>query len=448
MKKVNENHLVNNNQVTLLFNDHINQNTIHLHVETINQLNINSEKIVLHFGAFTKELSIIQNETIEPGKISLSSKLTNVLSIPDLPYDYYLMSNHLYLGPVIGFLVRLKYYRNPQQQLLRFKNNHQINGLIFLFMQSTMNKSDKTIEGYYYDPKAKSFVQGVFPYPSSIFNRTEMKKSTYRYWIENIGENLFNYPYDYSNKWTFWVKLHKHQDIRKHLPETVAYKQIDHVIQMLNKYDDVYLKPTKLYSGKGIFHLKKGKEGYLLTDNKGNKIVISSIEKLEIILQEKMVKNQKYIVQQAIRYDYTGNKVDFRIYLQKDTTKKWKYTAMETKVAEKGSIISSSTNRIKMIPGEKALVELFKLNGEKTQQKVQEITQLCMNALKQLENNQNHFGDAAIDFVIDHNHHVWLLEVNFHYAAEIKANRTADEQQVLPSILPTPFEYAKALAGF
>ena len=43
---------------------------------------------------------------------------------------------------------------------------------------------------------------------------------------------------------------------------------------------------------------------------------------------------------------------------------------------------------------------------------------------------------------------IWLLEVQVNYAAEKKANRTIDEQQVFPDILPTPFEYAKALAGF
>jgi hypothetical protein len=65
-----------------------------------------------------------------------------------------------------------------------------------------------------------------------------------------------------------------------------------------------------------------------------------------------------------------------------------------------------------------------------------------------MENDRNHLGDAAVDLVIDENNKVWLLEVQLNYAAEIKAKRTEDEQLILPSILSTPFEYAKALAGY
>lgn len=57
-------------------------------------------------------------------------------------------------------------------------------------------------------------------------------------------------------------------------------------------------------------------------------------------------------------------------------------------------------------------------------------------------------GDVAIDFIIDGNLKVWLLEVQINYAAEIKALRTEDEQAILNKILPTPLEYAKALTVF
>jgi hypothetical protein len=57
-------------------------------------------------------------------------------------------------------------------------------------------------------------------------------------------------------------------------------------------------------------------------------------------------------------------------------------------------------------------------------------------------------GDAAVDFILDKSANLYLLEVQINYAAEIKAFRDEDEQRVLPCVLPTPFEYAKALAGF
>ncbi len=160
------------------------------------------------------------------------------------------------------------------------------------------------------------------------------------------------------------------------------------------------------------------------------------------------MENKKYIVQQEIPFNSSGNKIDFRVYFQKDITKNWKYSGMETKVAKKGSIISNSKNRERIIPGATALKEIYQLNKNQMEQKIKEITQLCIEVLKLMENDRNHIGDAAVDLVIDENNKVWLLEVQLNYAAEIKANRTEDEQLILPKILPTPFEYAKALAGF
>ena len=101
----------------------------------------------------------------------------------------------------------------------------------------------------------------------------------------------------------------------------------------------------------------------------------------------------------------------------------------------------------KLLAGESALKEFYHLNDEQVK-KSREITKLCIHVLKIMEKRGHQLGDAAVDLVIDQNQKVWLLEVQLNYAAEIKANREADERRVLPFILPTPFEYAKALTGF
>jgi len=433
---------------SISISDTLDQNSIYLNVQTLKQLNIEFNSVILHFGTLTKELTIQIDSNLEPDKIILSRKLTNEISIPDLSYDYYIKGNHLFLGPVIGFLVLPRYYNDPEQQILRFSKYDQIKGLIFLFKKNTIDKFNKTITGYYYNPETKGFTQGTFPYPSVIFNRIPLNRRIYNHFKEQIGENLFNYPYGNSNKWVFWNKMRKELQIKKHLPKTKRLINVRSLIQMLNIYGAVYLKPATLAGGNGILHVKKSSKGYLLSDNQSNQIVIKSISALSKTLKNRLVKNKKYIVQQEIPFNSSGNKIDFRVYFQKDITKNWKYSGIETKVAKKGSIISNSKNRERIMPGTTALQEIYQLNGNQVKQKVEEISQLCIKVLKLLENNQNHLADAAVDLVIDQTNKVWLLEVQLNYAAEIKAKRTEDEQLILPSILSTPFEYAKALAGY
>lgn len=100
------------------------------------------------------------------------------------------------------------------------------------------------------------------------------------------------------------------------------------------------------------------------------------------------------------------------------------------------------------MPGKTALKEIYNLNESGAERKIREITKVCARILKVMEKYGNHIGDAAVDMIIDKDHKIWILEVQLNYAAEIKAFRGEDEQQILPAILPTPFEYAKILAGF
>jgi YheC/D like ATP-grasp len=422
---------------------------IHLNEETLKRLNIESNSIILNFGDFKEERTIEIDNNLKPNQIKLSSYLSENLSIPDLPYDSYFNKNHLFLGPVIGFLETPWF--NPKQKTakLRFSNYEKIKGLIYIFNSKTINQSTKTISGNYYEPTTKSFIKGTFPYPCAIYNRSPMNPNLYRHFKEHIGEKIFNYPYRNDNKYSFWLNMSKIPYIREHLPFTRRYKGEESLVQMLTKYESIFLKPTSLSRGRGIFHIKKEGNGYIVSTTTGDKILIDSIETLEERLNLSIMKNSRYIIQQEIPFTHSGKKIDFRLYLQRDETKNWKYSGMETKVAKVGSVISNSSNREKVLPGEIALKEIYHLSEDQIKQKTVEITQLCMKILHVMENDQEtHLGDVAFDFILDNQCKVWVLEMQPNYAAERKAKRTIDERQVLPYILSTPFEYARALARF
>ncbi len=420
---------------------------IQLNQKTLLQENIQSNRIILHFGALTKKFNIKINNELETGKVIFPRKLTQRIALPDLPYDYHFKGRHLFVGPVIGMLVLPLYHKNPNMQLLRFTEYHKIKGLVFIFKERKINRKEKTIDGYYYDPRINGFVQGIFPYPSVIFNRVRMKKETYDHFRAYIGDKIFNYPYGNTDKWSLWERLVTNASIKEHLPRTMEYNKTN-LEQMLRDFDEIYLKPTSLAGGNGILHVKKIKEGYQLTDIAGLQSFIRSFKNLYRKIKIGSVKNRSYIIQQGIPYYHHGSKVDFRVYCQKDKTKKWNYSGMESKIAQKGSIISNSMNRKAILPGESSLLSIYGLKKLQVPIKVKEISQFCIKVLQTMSNPGDHFGDAAVDLVIGRDHKIWLLEVQINYAAEIKANRDRGERHILPNILPTPFEYAKALTEF
>ncbi len=422
---------------------------IAMNPQTYNQTGVQSSQITLNFGKLSKNFMIKIDENLEYGEIIIPKQITNNITIPTLPYDYYFIGDQLFIGPVIGMMVYPRYMREPGLQLHRFMNYQQIKGLIFLFRPETVDKRKKTINGYYYDPKTHSFLEGTFPYPSSIFNRIPIRQVTYEHFKTNIGDTIFNYPYGNTNKLDFWLTMSRQPFVRQYLPRTTEYRNMDQLLILLKSHPAVYLKPATMAGGNGILHVKKNEVGYSLSDIQGNRTEIRTKEALEKSLKSLLIRRKKYIIQVEIpSFNQEQQKIDFRVYFQKDYSNKWKFSGVETKVGQRDSIISNSKNRERVIPGEQALKEFYHLDEKQIKQKIDEMTSVCTKVLRLMEKTGARLGDAAVDMVMDHNKKLWILEVQLNYAAEIKAARGEDEQRILPHILSTPFEYAKSLAGF
>ncbi|UFJ39018.1 YheC/YheD family protein [Brevibacillus humidisoli] len=434
---------------SIQFDQHQDSHEVHVHPLTLNRLKILSSRIRLHFGNYSKVLRTRKNDQVAPGVLRIPRRLTRTITIPDLPYDYYLKRNHLHVGPVIGFFVLSSYYDDPQKQLLRFSDYNRTRGLIFLLKPNQRLGQDKTVRGKYYDPIRKTFVNGIFPLPSSIFSRVSLKRETYQRYRRRIGNKLFNYPYKNTNKWLFWSRFSKDPLIRKHLPATTRYTGIPSLLRMLNKYKFIYLKPTTMAGGKGIVAIRSiSNNRKVWINGNGETWNIESKPQLLSLIKKYGISSKPYIVQQGIPSDFQIGKVDFRIYIQKDGAGRWNFSGLETKIGKRGSIISNSKNRSKIVPGKVTLRELYGLTDVQIKQKIKQVTQLGATILEKMERQGGLLGDAAIDFVIDHSLNIHILEVQLNYAAEIKQDRTEDEREVLPSILHTPFQYAKHLAGF
>jgi len=421
--------------------------SVRLSDESIKYFNLTTNNVMLNFGKYTKPITIQTDNSLEIGTIVVPRKLSNDLTLPSLPYEYYFQNNQLFLGPVIGMLILPRYKKDLTLQLPRFANYDKIRGLVYLFNQADIDTKTNTITGYYYDPATKKFATGKLPYPSAVFKRTPTLSKSFKHLQKHVGDAIFNHPYGNTNKLDFWKMFAKKLSSRQHLPLTKPYNNINDLITMLNSCSGVYLKPVSLAGGSGILYITKAKDQFLLSDEAGEQFATKTKNELQCILNSKLV-NRQYIMQQEIEFHHKNSKVDFRVYIQKDNRKKWRYSGMETKIAKTGSIISNSKNRKNIMQGETALKEIYKLSAAEIEEKIVEITSICTRVLRTMEKRGAHLGDVAVDFIIDNNKKVWLLEVQPNYATEIKALREADEQKVLPNILPTPFEYAKALTGF
>lgn len=418
----------------------LNPNFLHINQFTLKKINNKSNKIVLHFGQISRELFLIIDNRLPDYQLLIPQNTFGPIIIPDLPYDCYFKENNLYLGPVIGFIPQEKFYNDPQQMLMRFAKYEEIRGLIFLFRPKNINSINNTIEGYYFNPKNKKFIKGLFPFPDVVYTRIRLSKKTAK-----LFTTIFNYPNN-INKLKFWSLLRTHPDLESHIPKTMKYVNIKSVLNMVESCNSIYLKPYNKSQGKGIFHLKKNAEGYQLTDGSFNTILIKNKKQLNRVLKKKL--KGSYLIQQEISSIIAGKKIDFRVYLHKDQNNEWFLSGMESKIAKEGSIISNFINRENMMSGEKALQHYFQIDFKKIEQLKTIIFELSKKAIAEIEKSGYEIGETAIDLIIDEELNIWLLEAQLNFAAEKKLIRSDAEQLVLPTILPAPFLYAKTLSGF
>lgn len=401
------------------------------------------ERITLHFGLFVQDMPISIDNSLEEGRILIPARLTDSITIPDLPYETKLEGHSLHIGPVIGFMNKRSLYNNPDLIKTRFCKYSEIKGLILIFAPRHVDKQHKLIRGKYYDPDSDSFKEITAPYPRVIYLRTYPSAGLYRHLRDQLGAgNIFNYPFR-SNKRVFWRIASKYPEVKRHLPKTRQYIALGDVLGMLRKYNAVYLKPYNLSRGRGIFRLSREGRGYLLADTYNNTWKARDSNSLKQLLTDKLRSN--YLVQQEIPFIYQGQKIDYRIFLQKNKHMQWEYRGFDAKFANEGSIISNSRNRQQTLHEEEGLELVLGLDKQAARDKIVEIMKICIKALKAMEDNGHSLGDVAIDLILDKNQKIWLLEVQPDHYCDVLIDK---HEYYIDVLHRDSFDYAKALAGF
>ncbi|MFC4077087.1 YheC/YheD family endospore coat-associated protein [Salinithrix halophila] len=430
--------------------------TVRLHPRFIHQHNLTAPTTTVHFGAWNREMRIQPDPGLAMDHLGLPLSFKDRFTIPaHLPYEVRIHDREIHIGPVIGYIA----FRNREgmtpQKLNRFirrlSGYETIQGLIYLCSADSINTATRTIKGYYYDPSRppglSRWVKGVFPYPGSVYKRIRIPNATYVDLVKVIGEHrIFNHHF--FHKLDLWKIMQRDPEAKKHLPHT---EELNGRIQQLDRFlthfgNSAYLKPAMGSQGWGVIHVKKIADKYRFLLRGQNKT--SVLPKEQAIQLLNRLRNQKtYLIQQAVEMKHGDRRVDFRAYMQKNSQEQWICKGMIARFAKKGSVITNLANLEKLQYARKALSQIYQLNLEQAGVLERQVGKVCCEVCGALDRvYQGHYGDVAIDLVIDRNKNVWILEINKKYSW-YSLHRMRDTK-IMGEIMSGPFRYAKALAGF
>ncbi|MGM7720457.1 YheC/YheD family endospore coat-associated protein [Metabacillus sp. Hm71] len=407
---------------------------------------INSREVIIKFGHWSQAFYVNKSNDLSDNEIGIPSNILP-FSIPDeLVYDFKVDGNIIHIGPFIAYIAKNKFKQLSPNLLEKNKNRFKLEEaqgrLIMICASDSIDPVNKTITGYYYQPTKGKWAKEVFPFPDSIFKKIQIPDEIETSLENVIGGKLFNTnPF---NKFQLWEACSTNEKVKLFLPETRLYKTFHDLEEMLEKFETVYMKPIKGRQGKGIIVVKKENNEFHIINIEKEKMVYQTIYEVNRYMQKKLKMN--YIIQQGVSTIYNNKKFDFRLYFQKNREKKWVCQGVIGRVAQENSIITNLKHVVHLTEGGKMLKIIFKIGEEEASEILKRTIEVSRELCEHIDQKLGHFGDVALDVIIDHNFKPWILEVNHLYGK--KSLKILEDNEVINKLDATPLEYAISLAGF
>jgi hypothetical protein len=213
-------------------------------------------------------------------------------------------------------------------------------------------------------------------------------------------------------KWTKHKLMSKDERLSSYLPDT-QYLNRSSLNIMLDKYNQIMVKPCFGYQGRGIIQISSLSDDDFELHIGHRKIIINGKEKIYDYLRENHFprKRQRHIIQQRIPLaTIKNNPFDIRVMVQrKKKSLEWVVTGKLAKVAANNFVV---TNAARSVLSVENAIEKSLVNNEKMKDIVTELEEVSLLIAQQLANSYTKKRVYGIDLGIDSEGKVWIIEAN------------------------------------
>jgi glutathione synthase/RimK-type ligase-like ATP-grasp enzyme len=337
---------------------------------------------------------------------------------------------HIYLGPVIGIfdtpriLSRLN-NNNPRFYDIEYMKGSKFHScLCYYFSIDNIDWKEHKIKGITFQKETNTWEWFWFPIPNVIYDKGIFLTDTLKPAAKQLREKLredYNIHFINSknslNKWELCHRLSKYDEIKKYIPLTIIYKSFNDVLEMLNKYNFIFIKSFYGSKGSEVLSIQIIDNNFKLnyydkSDMKLKEILLYDKNELKAFI-DSFIKDKKFIVQKGISLvKHNKSYVDIRIMLMKNRTGNWTILYEYARIAKNGSTITSASTG-----GEIAIYEKIYpfLSSQLLKDKLPTIDAICDVAIRianYIDKEFGLFGEIGIDIGIDMNGDIWIFEAN------------------------------------
>jgi len=419
-----------------------------IHPDTARELGLSKQgDVIVHFGMNSHPAIVNISNKAGNRELHVHEALIAQLAIPTFcRYALVVSGNEVTLGPFIGILMeesRVSRLRDDPcyRPFMRYVHSYdQIGGAIMAFSMTGINGEQARISGYMYNPEERRWLKGVFSYPSAIVKRIRLPEKLEQVLQDAInGNRLFNIPN--MNKWQMHKLLLSFPELRQHVPDGTLYKSAAELDHFLNIHPNIYVKPVHGCDGVEIMKLSKKSEGLLAmyrTKEGNNQLLFKTSTEFHQFLRRGS--KNTFMLQKELKLISLDERIiDFRLNLVKNQAGEWKGIGLFARYGASGSIISNMSAGGRAKHALKAFREWMRMSSTEAKAYMKQMHVIGLKIVRNLESNGGLYANVGIDFGMDVDRKIWIIEVNTvdpgfsYFELEGKLNNML---------------YAKRLAGF
>lgn len=338
--------------------------------------------------------------------------------------------------PLLGILVTK---RNSKKRILKlYQRYHNVNLKLYSFTPADIHWEEQRINGL-------SLMKGIwkqssFPFPHVVYNRCFNKRSIIIQRLEKaIGRNRCFNIINFFNKWDIYNILVRSK-LKPYLPDTFLYNEAN-VLELLEKYKVIYIKPSYGAKGESVYRveLKDNRDIHISLHSLAPRYICRRSEGIQRKLDELFGQN-KYLIQQGVHISQLDHQYfDIRVLVQKDILGEWTVSAITCRAAYEHYYNTSTCETI--YDAEEILPRLF--SPDKVNEIRRSLYEVSVTAAQEAETYLGLLGELSVDFVLDEQRKLWIIELNGKPQKNIYKDLTCYKRK----IYSRPLEYAYYLSN-
>ncbi|MFS0821130.1 YheC/YheD family protein [Bacillus sp. 1P02SD] len=360
--------------------------------------------------------------------------------------------------PLVGTFINNSVIKKLNKQNYEFTSYKRLQELakasveagvtLFFFSINDFDFKKNVILGTSFDINSNQWKQDYFPLPDVLYNRRTGGKSS-KFITKRIEDVLdkhqvikFN-SQSYFNKWEIYRDLSQIKRVRKYLPYSVLYQEERDLRELLQKYNEVYLKGVRGGRGRWIFRIQKKPNGKFEYSYHLDKRFTGQAESWKDLVREiyKFFGEREFIIQKGINLiKINDRKVDFRAELQRDGEGKINIIGVCARIGEMQSPITIHSSAY---PIEIFFKKFLNYSDIKLKKLMERVYQFLFTIYESLEKVYGTFGEIGIDFGIDQEGEIWFIEPNSK-SAKVSLMKAYDQETFHQAFL-NPLLFSKYL---